>query len=324
LLFTYTSVGQAVLIYLFWPIRTFAPNSDVERLIDFRLWKSKKDKDDKLSALFKDPLSIEGLEGSLLSAEKSFNVPETKEYIPLSKESAKVQLLSKEFLLGTIFYSVNVLAMSFWLGTIFVRVDGKAKWLPTNVLLQANVTPIVLAWPCSFLLDRFGFSFGIGTVSICSIIMFCTLLPDSIPAYVVSSIFLGTFRCFMFATFFGYIGKMFGFTNYGVIVGASTIFSGVFCELGIVLNWVAYNYDFCYVDVGLAAATGILFLLALTLGVWEWDEEVDNTSVKDPNLPQILRERQDSVGVKITYMWSRIATVTPRRLRMVKKRELLN
>jgi len=174
------------------------------------------------------------------------------------------------------------------------------------------------------LLDWFGFSFGIGTVSVSSIGMFCTLLPESTHWYVVSSVFLGTFRCFLFATYFGYVGKTFGFTNYGVIVGATTIFSAVFGQLGIVLNSISYNNGFWYVNVTLAVATGLLFFLALTLGVWEWDTQVDEMDAKEFTFPQIGDERRDSVGLKMTYMWSRIATVTPRRLRMAKKRELLN
>lgn len=159
-----------------------------------------------------------------------------KKYVPLRKEAVKVQLLSKEFILGTAFYALSLLAMSYYLGTVFVQLDGKGDWLGTYVLLQANLTPIVLSWPCALLLDRFGFSFGMGTVCICSTAMFATLLPNSVISYVISAIFLATFRCFLFATFFGYVGSMFGFDHYGVIVGVSALFTGVFGQLVIVLN----------------------------------------------------------------------------------------
>jgi len=125
LLFTYTSAGQAVLIYLFWPVRAFAPNSDVGSLTDFRFFKPTKIKDDQMS-LLKGEVSNERAEDSLFSNEIGHKVSGNEEYVPLRKESAKMQLLSKEFMLATVFYSLSLLAMSFYLGTIFSQVDGKA------------------------------------------------------------------------------------------------------------------------------------------------------------------------------------------------------
>lgn len=49
----------------------------------------------------------------------------TYEYIPFNKESVKVQLFSKEFILGTTFYSLSLLLMSYYLGIIFVQLRGK-------------------------------------------------------------------------------------------------------------------------------------------------------------------------------------------------------
>jgi len=316
LVLTYVSIGQAVLVYLLWPVRAFAPKSDVERLFDFRLLKPRKVEDPDLhKALLASNERCSRLDYP--SGKLNPTILEINQYVPLRKESAKVQLHSKEFLLGTAFFALSLLAMSFYLGTVFVQLDGKGDWLATNVLLQANLTPIVLAWPCALLLDRFGFSFGMGAACICSTIMYATLLRDSIPAYVISSVFLATFRCFLFATFFGYVGSMFGFDNYGIVVGIASLFTGVFGQLVIVLNWVAYRYDFAYVNVGLALATCLFIPLALTLGVWEWEGEDGAMIIGDQPLP--ILEKRDSFGSKVTYRWSRIATVTPRRLRGNKK-----
>ena len=61
-------------------------------------------------------------------------------YVPLKKETAIVQLISKEFMLGTWFYSLSLLAMSFYLGTVFVELEGEED-CSTNILFQANLNP---------------------------------------------------------------------------------------------------------------------------------------------------------------------------------------
>lgn len=328
LLLTLTSVGQAVLIYLFWPVRAFAPNSDVERLVDFRLFKPTEINDDAFhgSSGFKnqdillqnssrqnnspssvDSTSSENQDTFSFSDVKGYIVSGNKEHVPLCKAKAKVQLFSKEFMLGTAFFSLCILAMSFYLGTIFVQMDGKADWLGTNLLLQANATPFVLAWPCGLLLDRFGFSFGVFVLSGSSFGMFSTILLDSIPWYVVSSVFFALFRCFLFATYFGYVGMTFGFTNFGVLVGSTTIFSFVVGQLGILLNSIAYNYGFWYVNAGLAVVTGLLlYYLALTLSSWERDGKVDHMTAEDSDHSQIEDKQQSSVKPQTTVMLTEI------------------
>jgi len=173
--------------------------------------------------------------------------------------------------------------------------------------------PVVLAFPCGLLIDRFGYSFGMGTVCICSVIMFGTLEFDSVPSYVISSVLFATFRCFLFSTFFGYIGNMFGFDNYGTVTGFASLFAGIFSQIVIVLNWVAYHYDFTYVNIGLAVASSFSFPLALTLGVWELDGEEHVTIAGDPKLYTL--KSHSTFGSRITRWWSRVASVSPRRLR---------
>lgn len=70
-------------------------------------------------------------------------------------------------------------------------------------------------------------------------------------------------------------------------------------------------------NVGLGIATFLFIPLALTLGVWEWDGVDNAMNIGDPQLP--MREKRDSFGSRVTYRWSRIATVTPRRLRVNKQ-----
>jgi len=148
--------------------------------------------------------------------------------------------------------------------------------------------------------------------------MFCTLLLDSITSYAVSAVFLGIFRCFLFSTFFGYVAKTFGFEHYGAVVGVAAIIAGVLSQLVLVLNWVAYTYGFIYVNIGVAVIIGLIFPLALTLGVWETDVESDDLKHGDPSLNLSLKS-QDSFGSRISYKWSRFANITPRRLRQRNK-----
>lgn len=122
-----------MLIYLLWPVQAYAPNSDVERIFDFRLFKPNRAKDKEGSTLSRDLLtkthdSLE-MDDSLLCGKDSSTkiMSDFHDYIPLKKESVKVQLLSKELRLGVSFYSLFLLAMSYYLATIFVFLDGKVK-----------------------------------------------------------------------------------------------------------------------------------------------------------------------------------------------------
>jgi len=144
----------------------------------------------------------------------------------------------------------------------------------------------------------------VGLVCICSVGMFGTLLVHSILSYVISAIFLATFRCFLFATFYGYVANMFGFEHYGAVVGVAALCSGVIGQLVIALNLIAYRCGFFYVNVGLMVVSGLFTPLALTLGVWERENVNDIEN--------------NTLGSKVTYKWSRIAMVSPRRVRLEK------
>merc|ERR1712083_1226425 len=115
------------------------------------------------------------------------------------------------------------------------------------------------------------------------------------------------FRCFLFTTFFGYVGSMFGFDHYGTVAGVASLLAGALSQFVTVLNWVAYRYDFTYVNIGLAVATSFCFPLALTLGVWELDVEEDVTIAGDPKLSIV--ESHSNFGSRMIRWWSRVASV---------------
>jgi len=291
-LFFYLGIGNLAIAYLIWPVRTYAPHTFVENLIDFRLWKGSS-----------KSATEENIQKLLVKQKEN-------DYVPLIEESARNQICSKEFLLITMFYSFFLLSMSFYFGTVYSQMDpdNERSWLHSVILLVANAIPIVLAWPCARLMDKFGFAFGMGTICVCSVLMYGVLMTDSLYLYVISTGIFAIFRTFLFSTFFGFMGATFGFTHYGAIVGTATIFAAVVSQIGLVLNDIGFNTGFVYVNMGLVIGAAIFFPFSLTQGVWESDKG----EVKDD---------LNKFGKRLTYKWSSFAMVSPRRIRFNKQKD---
>jgi len=307
LIFTWLSVANGVIVYLIWPVESYAPHSNVERLISFRLWSSKS-----------MPPSDKDTRRSLIADSRTCGTTNLKKrniscnsYISLREETAWNQILSREFLLLKTWYSVYMLFMSFYLGTVYIQIDpnNESDWVKDIVLFLANVGPIVLAWPCAILLDKFGYAFGVGTVSLCSVGMFSCLSSKLFILKVMSACFFSIYRTFLFATFYSSIGSIFGFVNYGAVLGVATIFAAAVCQFAVLLNTTGFAIGFSYVNIALAVFSVFMFPLSLTLGVWEWDI-CDIESEQEGSF-----KKAASLGLRLTKKWSRFANVMPRRHR---------
>jgi len=305
LFFTWISVVNGVIVYLIWPVESYVPHSNVEKLISFRLWSSKPTlpTDDDIRRSFIPDDSVVNQKKRNLS---------WSSYISLRDETAKNQILSKEFFLLKTWYSVYMLVMSFYLGTVYNQIDpnNENQWVQTVVLFLANVAPILLAWPCAILLDKFGYAFGVGTVSLCSVGMFSCLSSKLMFLKVMSSCFFSIYRTFLFATFYSSIGSMFGFVNYGAVLGVATIFAAAVSQFAILLNTTGFTIGFSYVNIPLALLSAFLFPLSLTLGVWEWDTRAIEWE-QEGNF-----KKAATLGLRLTKKWSRFANVMPRRHRI--------
>jgi len=301
-IFMWISVANGVLVYLVWPVESYVPNSNVKKLISFRLWSSRAmlvtDNDIRRSFIPDDTV-INHRKRNL-----SWN-----SYISLRDETAKNQIFSKEFLLLKTWYCVYMLIMSFYLGTVYDQIDphNESHWVKTVVLFLGNVAPIVLAWPCAILLDKFGYAFGVGTVSLCSVGMFSCLSSKLMFLKVMSSCFFAIYRTFLFATFYSSIGSLFGFVNYGAVLGVATILAAAVSQFAILLNTTGYAIGFSYINIPLAILSAFLFPLSLTLGVWEWDTR-DSELEQEGNV-----KKEATLGLRLTKKWSRFANVMPRR-----------
>jgi len=329
-----------IVIYLLWPLQPYSPGSKggpakIQQLVTFGLVKSQAPQshsDDEGSR----PFLMETTDANTSKNNSLGDTPPTNSsvdrrrlletaegYRPLIEENGRRQICSVEWFFMTIFYCFFLLAMSFYFASINTQIDpdSKYEWRRTTVLLMANLAPVAFAFPAGYLLDKFGFALGVAGVAVCTLAMYLCLLPDdNVAFYIVSFIAFAIMRTFLFSTFFGYIGCTFGYANYGLVVGVTTVCQAGVNQISIPLNSIGFgDAGFFGINCGFAIGAALFLPYALTLGVWEWnDDQAD--AVFNQGLGALANLGvKATFGRRITYKWGKITHTTPRRMRSQRK-----
>jgi len=163
---------------------------------------------------------------------KTTESQKTSEVVPLDKRSFGEQVRSPEYLLMIFFFSITVLQAQFTIGSIGTQFEIKgdsgdlSRAFNLVFSLSWTITPLV-----GLMIDRFGYPCMLmimNTVMLCS--SACLLSPWRGLQY-ATAIFYTIGRVSIWATFFSFNGSVFGFKNYGKLVGGGLFVASCFSLL---------------------------------------------------------------------------------------------
>jgi len=197
------------------------------------------------------------------------------------EESVWAQAMTVEYCGLCAFFGAMMLPLQFYMMTVG---DQSTERLDEDMTTQFQLTYVAsscFAFISGSLIDRFGFSpVLILTISF-QIIAYVLLMTDVYFLHIMSYSIYCMSRVTCFGLYFTSIGKKFGFTHFGKLVGFGIIFAACFSSLQFALLAWAEGSNYVDVDRFLLIFTALIYSYAF-YEYW-WERKHHATNKNDPS-----------------------------------------
>jgi len=282
--------GVIVLIMIsgliFWPTKSFLLDEVILLEMEKKIEKA------SLDSLYVDEIDFQ---------ERSVNSPSLKigreekvtteekrviPFSPLVKRSFLRQLLSLEMIFMVAFMCLNVLRLNYFAGTMDTQLYEKSENNREGAELAAKIFSLIAS--CGFvgipligvLLDKAGLFVSYMLVASTNFLYNLLFLVPLSATWFESIIFVlySVSRPFIYASKYAYVSDVFGFANFGKLVGICNFSIGIFTTLQFLINYIVKEFlngthfwvNVSFAAVGVAGYIFPAFILIKTLQYRRW------------------------------------------------------
>ncbi|KAK9815693.1 hypothetical protein WJX72_008206 [[Myrmecia] bisecta] len=184
------------------------------------------------------------------------------------------QLQTVEFFGLTAFFCLNVFILQFYLGTARIQLEDKGDTRHAYISIINIISALgMLAFPLAgWLLDSGGYALSLIIINGLNVASAVLQAVPNLAVQILQFVLWSGCRFLMYALYYTFIGKIFGYHAFGKLIGVTNVVNGVFGLIQIPLAHVALSsLRHRFWILNMADALVLLPLFAFCALMWRWE-----------------------------------------------------
>ncbi|KAK9815694.1 hypothetical protein WJX72_008206 [[Myrmecia] bisecta] len=199
---------------------------------------------------------------------------EPRRFVELQQKRFLRQLQTVEFFGLTAFFCLNVFILQFYLGTARIQLEDKGDTRHAYISIINIISALgMLAFPLAgWLLDSGGYALSLIIINGLNVASAVLQAVPNLAVQILQFVLWSGCRFLMYALYYTFIGKIFGYHAFGKLIGVTNVVNGVFGLIQIPLAHVALSsLRHRFWILNMADALVLLPLFAFCALMWRWE-----------------------------------------------------
>lgn len=179
------------------------------------------------------------------------------------------QLLSWQFILLCLFMSINSLHTVFYLGIVNTNLADHPDYI--NIFNYIWNGGILMVPIIGFIIQKSSVHMNSFYVNLAGILFGVTSCITYYKLQIATFVFISFQNVYLWAFFFTYISDVFGYNNYGKLMGCSSIIAALIGLLEYLFVYLCFQISFVWINMSLTIVKVPLFLL--TYKLWRYSQK---------------------------------------------------